>query len=1725
MLRFEARSLGGLGRFDAVRVITTFALPFRQYLADLYRSLVQRGPRRRSGRVARPQRLRQFHLEAIEERITPSILSGVPDYSDLPTVQFSSYTEEGIDGRLTVPEVFLGTGTVDGIEFTLPEIPGWGYTDTVGQAMLPVFRTSLAIPANVEMTASYELLASTSMGEGHLVYPAQPLAPDLAFDDGVYAPTPEFAFDEAYYTDEVTSDTAVFWVSAPMLAGDECSVAIEFSPFDYDPLSGALSLVTALDFSLSFEESPAAGAAALPLPDLVSAAAQADYLIITADAFHDEVLPLAQWKQEKGFRTYVADMSEVGTTYTDVYDYIKAVYDADADKPEYVLLVGDHENVPSYEVVGHPYHGATHVWHSDYDYALLAGGDYLADLAVGRLPGDTEVQITTMVNKILGYERTPDTGSWYDDVLIAGMFQDSDDSNLIADRWFMEDLHRISDFLGGDYDFWSGADPYNKGFTIHTNRVWDASTSSTLHYQSAFYPGRVTPPDPVPDAWKFKADESISGTINNGASLVLHRDHGFSGGSGWADPYFVTSNVNALANGDKLPVVFSLNCATGWFDTMDNFAEAWMRNASGGAVAFTGAMRISYSGPNDTLHVGIFDAMWSDYETTWDSTNYEHSWRFGDVMNYAKDAVFAGYGYSSSYALLTARLFNVLGDPEMMIRTAVPGSLSVTHPVGVTTGAAADFTVQVTKGGVPLADALVAISKEGCSDYWVGQTDGTGQVTFTGLTATEAGTYDVVVSEQNATPYEGSFESVAAAGSDLLGTSLTVSPSNLLLAAGTTTVDFALQNAGDTATGAFDVQFYLSEDATIDPGVDLLLQLDPSDSQYDSSEPEAFHVAGLAGLAAYSNSVTLAVPTADPFGADGDYYLGMFVDADGNVTEVNETNNRNRGQGQDGGDVQYTIGPLDHFVWDAIASAQAVGAPFTATVTAKDSVGLTVTTFTDTVSLTGRASDGVTSVSVTPTGCSFVNGVWTGSVTVQEQVADMYLRVDDGSGHYGDSGSFAVQSSSFALSGPSSGSYAEGDVVTIQWTASGVVPGSTISLCYDEDTTWWNGNEHWIEVDQVAAANGNGSYNWNTSGVQAGTYYLAGYLYAPGVSTSFSHLTQAFEITGSPSQSFVLTAPTSGSYTAGEVVSIQWTAGGVGSGSTISLCYDEDTTWWNGNEHWIEIDQVTAANGDDSYNWDTAGVSAGTYYIAGYLYVPGGASIFSHLAQAIQIETAVEQSFVLTGPTSGTFTAGEVVSIQWTAAGIASGGTISLCYDEDTTWWNGNEHWIEIDQVTAANGDHSYDWNTADVSEGTYYVAGYLYVSGGASSFSHLTQAIQIQNSAEQTFTLTGPTSGSYTVGDVVSIQWTAGGVLSDTTISLCYDEDTTWWNGNEHWIEIDQVAAANGSHGYNWDTSGVSAGTYYVAGYMYRSGGASTFSHLTQSIQIQGSAEQSFALTGPTSGNFAVKDIVSIQWTAGGVVAGSRISLCYDEDTTWWNGNEHWIEVDQVVAANGDHTYNWDTTGVASGTYYLAGYMYDFVATSIFSHLTDAISIGSELALAGGETADSDADALSETDLQAVSSQAIAGWNHAVSLSTISPAQLASHGVPEPSASSLDNQLRMLRSVSFVITDLAGSQLALAVGDTVYVDANAAGQGWFIDNTPDINEEYQAIGGELVTLDAKAVDRVDLLTVLYHELGHVLGLADLAPSAGTLMGGQLSPGLRREPTATEIDALWACSG
>jgi hypothetical protein len=179
------------------------------------------------------------------------------------------------------------------------------------------------------------------------------------------------------------------------------------------------------------------------------------------------------------------------------------------------------------------------------------------------------------------------------------------------------------------------------------------------------------------------------------------------------------SSVKNLVNGNKLPIVWSINCETGWFHNETDpvtwtgfstvyFPEAWERNPDGGAAALIGASQVSYSGYNDSFVWGLIDAIWPDF-VSYNSDN-PPIYEMGAVLNYAK--YFLTENYSLSYTVLVElEIFHLFGDPTMEIWTNVPQSLNVSHNTTLTSGQTA-LDVKVNT-----SDALITVSKENSGQF------------------------------------------------------------------------------------------------------------------------------------------------------------------------------------------------------------------------------------------------------------------------------------------------------------------------------------------------------------------------------------------------------------------------------------------------------------------------------------------------------------------------------------------------------------------------------------------------------------------------------------------------------------------------------------------------------------------------------------------------------------------------------------------------------------------------------------------------------------------------------------------------------------------------------------------------------------------------------------------------------------------------------------------------
>jgi hypothetical protein len=107
------------------------------------------------------------------------------------------------------------------------------------------------------------------------------------------------------------------------------------------------------------------------------------------------------------------------------------------------------------------------------------------------------------------------------------------------------------------------------------------------------------------------------------------------------------------------------------------------------------------------------------------------------------------------------------------------------------------------------------------------------------------------------------------------------------------------------------------------------------------------------------------------------------------------------------------------------------------------------------------------------------------------------------------------------------------------------------------------------------------------------------------------------------------------------------------------------------------------------------------------------------------------------------------------------------------------------------------------------------------------------------------------------------------------------------------------------------------------------------------------------------------------------------------------------------------------------------------------------------------------------------------------------------------------LGNIQLQITDVGGTTLGLASGHTITLDDNAAGWGWYVDRMPWEDSEFIRRGSQ------GEKNRMDLLTVLEHEIGHILGHEH--EETGVMID-TLPTGTRRVPSGG-IDAATRLDG
>lgn len=604
-----------------------------------------------------------------------------------PIVEVVSSTADELIVNVKIPSPTLTEIEHDGTIYKLFSLPYSGLTSEIGKPSLPTFAELLAIPQGAQVQIEV-LNANTDQTISNvLLYPAQFPLPDGG--EIVPAQPPEFIIDGNFYAQNITyPNTLVMIDDAKSLRGVSVRTA-NFFPYQYNPAN--LELTTYKDFQVRFRFEGGSDAfidnsvradsfenlysnlllnysqlsLPEPQPDIADPTGSR-FLIITHPNFLEAANDLAAWRNYRGLSTIVRTTNETGTTAQNIRTYIQNGYNSWDIKPEFLLLLGDAEFVPTnYTTNNHPYHRTP--TGTDLYYTTVDGSDYYPDIHAGRIPVDTLEQARSAINHIINYERSPIADpAFYDNITLAAYFQDNYRTGF-EDRRFIRTSEEIRDYL------------VENGYDVDRIYNTEAYLNPTNYNQGVYGNGEPLPAELLRQngfAWNGDA-EDITAAINGGSLIVNHRDHGALWG--WGDPYYAVANVENLTNGNLLPLVFSVNCQTGWFDNETDsssdytddqdiaFSEAWLRNSNGGAVGVIGATRVSYSGYNDFMAEGFFDAIWPNF-LPFGGAAQQPEYHLGAVLDYGKLAMEDLWGDPWGLQQLEFEIFHYFGDPTTQIR-------------------------------------------------------------------------------------------------------------------------------------------------------------------------------------------------------------------------------------------------------------------------------------------------------------------------------------------------------------------------------------------------------------------------------------------------------------------------------------------------------------------------------------------------------------------------------------------------------------------------------------------------------------------------------------------------------------------------------------------------------------------------------------------------------------------------------------------------------------------------------------------------------------------------------------------------------------------------------------------------------------------------------------------------------------------------------------------------
>ncbi len=632
-------------------------------------------------------------LIALVMSVTPWVVPAqetVINYSDAlndPGFVLQSEDQGGVNITFSIDKFSFTEALIKGNTLKTIQLSGNFLPNNFGAPDLPGGGKYIAIPSGATATLTINSVRTESFTNIDMA--SAPRIPKVNETGPV-----DYQKDMSIYSQNAFYPVKPVSLSAPMKIRGVDVVMLGITPFQYNPVTKELIVYRDIDVEVSFSggngqfgedrlrsrwwdailKDAVFNSGSLPAIQYSPKAAKSDsidleYIIISPDdpAFVQWADTIRVWRARQGIKTGVVTLSTIGGNSTNLIEnYINHAYNNWSIPPSAILFLGDYGTTGNDCII-------SPVWNSycisDNIYADVDGDD-LPDISTARITARNAAELQHMIGKFLDYERNPPVNpNFYDNPITAMGWQ--------TERWFQ----LCSEIVNGFWEYGLGKNPVRENaiYSGTPGGAWSTNTNTPTIVNYFGTAGLNYIPDNTAHLTDWGGDATrVNNSINSGAFMLQHRDHG--GVTGWGEPAYSNSDLAGLTNSD-LSYILSINCLTGKFnDGNECFAEAFHRHQDG-ALGILAATEISYSFVNDTYVWGLFDDMWPGFMPAYGAPPGHSDNILPAFANSAAKYFLqqSSWPYNPGNKEVTYFLFHHHGDAFSTVYSEIPQYLTVVH--------------------------------------------------------------------------------------------------------------------------------------------------------------------------------------------------------------------------------------------------------------------------------------------------------------------------------------------------------------------------------------------------------------------------------------------------------------------------------------------------------------------------------------------------------------------------------------------------------------------------------------------------------------------------------------------------------------------------------------------------------------------------------------------------------------------------------------------------------------------------------------------------------------------------------------------------------------------------------------------------------------------------------------------------------------------------------------